>query len=467
MSTKKKRWGLRASLTALVTSVAAIGLINASNDNINAASDALLSRFTFDFNKNAAKATMSGETRDLLGNEWANRITDWSGMDILVLSSRDFQHANLDLKGKTHTERNAVKAQYVRDRYPQVDMSRVDDEMLATLFDLAKAGEPVSFNFSTQGTEKLNQCIVTMPGEDWSKEFYFAALAGIDKIDVENVPGTKVTWQTMVMIHEAWHCRPNHEKDIRNPELNRGQRMAALTLEEVGADQYTAYVVKNLLKQGHDEFEGMNEAFMYARAIGTFNRWIEPHISSGVLNIIDPTQELQHSAEEIVNGALVALVQIYGEVGAQYVDELDRAYVMLKYMEAKGERYTPAFENLLDALRVEDRESINAQLDGMKTADPERWEEYQIQFALYQIEMGLKKCKDDPENFYTIAQKQIAEGLYDDYPLSLQYVTRAMTAYERYAPGLIGLKDNDNNVYKLTKFEYSSRVNKTQKSLVP
>ncbi len=404
-----------------------------------------------DFNNKGAnfEADMSEMTRELLGEEWAEKITSWSEMDVLVLSERDFQDAEAKalanapvsiavMFGMPDEELITQKADYFRNKYPSIDMSEINEITLSSMFDAAYYGEPVSLSFPTSGSDDFNQCIVTMPSKSWSSNEYFSALAAISEHDVENVPQNRKAWQTFVMIHEAHHCKEDFEKVFRNDEISNNEAFEALTSEEVNADQFSLHILEGLIEQGYTEFEGIADALVAARAIGVFNRPLETHIAGGALILSHPTPpQVEASGDEMLDAVAGAMIPLFTEIAEDYVKPRHEGALMLYLLRQNDLKDDPRYQALETAvLDDNDDAKITAAINSFKTEE-KLWEQYGYQNIMLRMSTGLSMTREAPHLFYATAKKQIAEGMFDDNPLRKRYVERALDGYDRYAPGLI------------------------------
>lgn len=422
------------------------------------------------FNKSSStyEATMSEMTRKLLGNDWAEKITSWSNMNVLVLSEKDFNDAEAKALANAPVSVSALfgardeglmqqKADYFVNKYPSIDMSEINVVTLSSMFDAAYHGEPVSLSFPTNGSKEFNQCIVTMPSKSWSSDEYFSALAAISKYDVENVPQNRKAWQTFVMIHEAHHCKEDFEKVFRDETVSDNDAFAAMTSEEVNADQFSLHILEDLIEQGYTEFEGVADALVAARAIGVFNRTLETHIAGGALILSHPTPpQVDASGDEMLDAVGGAMIYLFTDIAQDYVKPRHEGGLMLYLLRQNNLEKDIRYTRLEAAISNDNNDgTIIDAINAFKTEE-KLWGQYKYQNAMLRMSVGLDITREAPHLFYQVATKQLAAGVFDDNPLRKRYVERALEGYDKYAPDLV--KAEAANKKPSTLFKLQTRM---------
>lgn len=210
----------------------------------------------------------SENTRDALG--WlADSLPEWAGMDVLAIEQNDIKLSSYERDREKVLQAFHHFAEPI-DGFP-FNRFYQDWDVIA-IAQQAKAAVPHGYPVSAHRMEERDVCVIILPSlKETDARMLASRIVGIDYHKIENLPGSAKDWQTLIIAHEARHCRHDpekHENAILNQEYEADRQ---------GINTYLESANNNLLPGG------VPEALISLRAVASFLTSHNGHATSALL----------------------------------------------------------------------------------------------------------------------------------------------------------------------------------------
>lgn len=353
------------------------------------------------------------------------------------------------------------KQKQLLDMFPTLEKYR--PVTFSEAFDNAIEENPISTPLWDENNNPISNLLV-IQSDDPAVDI----ISAVASFKLTNVPGTPELWREITLIHEVFHGndvplqntyrRLEAEKETLGVIDAFELRFSSSSDSELNADQYLIHYINMKLAQGHEEYRGMREAWIGARAIGFFSRTFETHSHAGFLSLgLESDRYSSPTPEQELSARTVHSIVQYS-VGSQFTTVADKGVALVSALEVtiaeiskqltpdeslinidlikRQIRYLEATIVLKTALGVNEGNSykdgvIQEVIDAL-TQDPAIKKKYDKYLFDNTVTAGWMKIMEDPRYAYNAICHQLAWGAQDK--VGKEFLIRAREAYERYAP---------------------------------